>query len=82
MQRDLNLSIIQIKLDKCIFMAKKSVIERQRRREKLVKKYQEKRKSLKEKILYSKSFKDKLTIYSELQDLPRDSSKSRLVRLM
>lgn len=62
-------------------MAKKSVIERQKKREILVKKYESKRKNLKEKIIQASSFKEKLNICKQLQQLPRDSSKSRLIKL-
>ena len=60
-------------------MAKKSVIERQKKREILVKKFHEERKTLKESIINAKSFKEKLNFYIKLQKLPRDSSKSRLI---
>ncbi len=60
-------------------MAKKSVIARERKREALVKKYKEKRFSLKS-ILKdpSASFEDKEQASIQLQKLPRDSSSIRL----
>ena len=60
-------------------MAKKSIIERQKKREKLVEKYTTLRKELKKNIIEVKSFREKLEIYNKLQELPRNSSKSRLV---
>lgn len=61
-------------------MAKKSVVERQKKREILVKKYQEKRNFIKKNIKNAQSFTEKFDLYIELQKLPRDSSTSRLVR--
>lgn len=60
-------------------MAKKSVIEREKKRELLVKKYSELRNSLKEKIRNESSFEQKLYYCSLLQKLPRNSSNSRLI---
>ncbi|MCL4170133.1 UNVERIFIED_CONTAM: hypothetical protein GTU68_052983 [Idotea baltica] len=48
-------------------MAKKSLIARQKKREKLVDKYKIKRQNLK-----------KINLYNKLQKLPRDSSATRL----
>ena len=48
-------------------MARKALIAKQKRRERIVKKYEQKRKELKEK-----------GDYASLQKLPRDSSASRL----
>ena len=59
-------------------MAKKSIIERERKREILVKKYSDLRKSIKDKIKAEESFEKKLEYYSQLQNLPRNSSSSRL----
>ena len=59
-------------------MAKKSIVEREKKRETLVNKYSELRKSLKEKIKSEESFEKKLGYYSQLQKLPRNSSPSRL----
>lgn len=60
-------------------MAKKSIIEREKKREVLVDKYAILRKSIKEKIKSEESFEKKLDYYSQLQKLPRNSSPSRLV---
>ena len=60
-------------------MAKKSMIAREDKRNKLVKKYQAKRSALKEIIRDpNASFEDKETAHIQLQKLPRDSSSSRL----
>lgn len=60
-------------------MAKKSMIARENRRNKLVKKYQEKRRALKEIISDpDASFEAKENAHFQLQKLPRDSSPSRL----
>nr|YP_010700233.1 ribosomal protein S14 [Euglena deses]WCH63377.1 ribosomal protein S14 [Euglena deses] len=60
-------------------MAKKSIIERQKKREKLVKKYSLLRNDLKMKIKKTKSFEEKLVYYSKIQKLPRDSSNARII---
>ncbi|PKM10630.1 MAG: 30S ribosomal protein S14 [Gammaproteobacteria bacterium HGW-Gammaproteobacteria-3] len=60
-------------------MAKKSMIAREVKRNKAVKKYQEKRRALKEIIRDPQaSFEDKESAHIQLQKLPRDSSSSRL----
>lgn len=59
-------------------MAKKSIIERERKREGLVNKYSSLRKSIKDRIRSEESFEKKLEYYSQLQKLPRNSSPSRL----
>jgi len=59
-------------------MAKKSMIAREVKREKLVKKYASKRKELKEIInSESVSFEEKMQAVETLQCLPRDSSRAR-----
>lgn len=59
-------------------MAKKSMIEREKKRKHLVINYREKRKALKEEIKTTELFEEKLTIHRKLQLLPRDSSATRL----
>jgi small subunit ribosomal protein S14 len=60
-------------------MAKKSMIAREHKRIKQVKKYQAKRKALKDIIRDPMaSFEDKETAQLRLQKLPRDSSASRV----
>lgn len=62
-----------------IFMAKKSIVQREKKRKALVKKYSTLRSTLKEKIIDEKSFEKKLDLYHKIQKLPRNSSPSRLV---
>jgi small subunit ribosomal protein S14 len=60
-------------------MAKKSMIAREDKRKKLVKKYDVKRKALKEIIRDpNATFDDKETAHFQLQKLPRDSSVTRV----
>lgn len=59
-------------------MAKKSMIERQRKRVKLVKKYQTKRLELKQKMQESTNLEASFAFRLELQSLPRNSSPTRL----
>jgi small subunit ribosomal protein S14 len=59
-------------------MAKKSMIEREKKRQKLVDKYAEKRSSLKEQIAQSTSQQEKINLHRELQQLPLNSSRNRL----
>ena len=59
-------------------MAKKSMIERELKRQRLVMKYAEKRANLKEQIKQAVFLKEKLAIHRKLQQLPRNSSAVRL----
>jgi small subunit ribosomal protein S14 len=59
-------------------MAKKSMIEREKKRIKLYKKYSFKRANLLQKYNNEKSFNLKLELHSKLQKLPRNSSKTRI----
>nr|AYJ22357.1 ribosomal protein S14 [Avrainvillea sp. HV04061] len=59
-------------------MARKAVIERQKKRQKLVLKYFEKRQILKSEIKNSKSSIEYFKFYKQFQKLPRDSAKVRL----
>jgi small subunit ribosomal protein S14 len=59
-------------------MAKKSMIERQKKRQRLTVKYKDKRLALKKRITATELFEEKLTIHCKLQALPRDSSATRL----
>lgn len=61
-------------------MAKKSSIERNNKRKKLVKKYQNRREVLKKELNQAFSLKDKWIIQRELQSLPRNSSPNRVHR--
>lgn len=59
-------------------MAKKSMIERERKRYLLVTKYKEKREFLKEQINNASSMEQKFTLHRKLQNLPRNSAPVRL----
>jgi small subunit ribosomal protein S14 len=59
-------------------MAKRSMIERELKRSKLVQKYKNKRKQLLEEFLNSSNYEEKLIIHSKLQQLPRNSAQVRL----
>nr|QKV46201.1 ribosomal protein S14 [Phegopteris decursive-pinnata] len=59
-------------------MAKKSLIEKERKKKKLVKKYEVTRQSLKKRIKSSLLIQDKLTTSKRLQSLPRNSAPVRL----
>ena len=58
-------------------MAKKSMVEREKKRAKLVAKYLKKRKELKEQFRQAKDPLEKLEIHRKLQKLPRNSAPSR-----
>jgi len=59
-------------------MAKKSMIEREKKRIKLNNKYALKRVSLLEKYKNEKNFNLKIEIHSKIQKLPRNSAKNRI----
>lgn len=59
-------------------MAKKGMIEREKRRERLVAKYAEKRQALKEQFNRATSQQEKLDLHRQLQQLPRNSARVRL----
>ena len=59
-------------------MAKKSMIQRELKRQRLVMKFAKKRENLKELINQASSLKEKLDLHRELQKLPRNSSSVRL----
>lgn len=59
-------------------MAKKSIIEREKKRQKLVIKHISKRYSLKLQIKQASFLEEKLAIQRKLQQLPRNSSPVRL----
>ncbi|MEO0456178.1 MAG: 30S ribosomal protein S14 [Cyanobacteria bacterium P01_A01_bin.114] len=59
-------------------MAKKSMVARQRKREKTVAKYAEKRKALLEAFQKAPNQAEKLAIHRKIQQLPRNSSPTRL----
>ena len=59
-------------------MAKKSMIEREKKRQRLVIKYETKRIELRNSIRKSKSYQEKLDLYTQLGKLPRNSLPIRL----
>ncbi len=59
-------------------MAKKSMVERERKREKLVAKYAEKRAALLEEFRQAEDPSVKFEIHRKIQQLPRASSRTRL----
>jgi small subunit ribosomal protein S14 len=58
-------------------MAKKSMIEREKKRSRLVEKYAEKRAELKEQFRVAQTASEKLEIQREIQQLPRNSAPTR-----
>nr|YP_009455810.1 30S ribosomal protein S14 [Dictyopteris divaricata]YP_010205315.1 30S ribosomal protein S14 [Grateloupia livida]AQZ25027.1 30S ribosomal protein S14 [Dictyopteris divaricata]UAV85884.1 30S ribosomal protein S14 [Grateloupia livida] len=59
-------------------MAKQSMIEREKKRVKLVNRYNEKRKLLLSEFKESKTFLDKQVIHQKIEKLPRNSSNIRI----
>ncbi|MBZ8179813.1 30S ribosomal protein S14 [Oscillatoria salina] len=59
-------------------MAKKSMIEREKKRRETVEKYAQKRAELKEQFRKAESQAEKLEIHRQIQNLPRNSSKVRV----
>jgi small subunit ribosomal protein S14 len=59
-------------------MAKKSMIEREKKRQRLVIKYETKRIELKNSIRQAKSYQQKLDLYMKLDELPKNSLSIRL----
>jgi small subunit ribosomal protein S14 len=59
-------------------MAKKSMIEREKKRKALVEKYAQKRQDLKEQFDSAASQLEKMEIHRKIQQLPRNSSKTRV----
>ena len=58
-------------------MARKSLIEREKKRAHLIEKYAAKREDLKEQFRQADNAQDKLDIHRQIQQLPRNSSPSR-----
>nr|QCI08144.1 ribosomal protein S14 [Polyneura bonnemaisonii] len=58
-------------------MAKKNMIQREKKRLKLIKKYEEKRKKIKELIYIEKNFNNIIELQKKLQKLPRNSMMCR-----
>ncbi|MFB2937159.1 30S ribosomal protein S14 [[Phormidium ambiguum] IAM M-71] len=59
-------------------MAKKSMIEREKKRQKLVEKYAEKRENLLDQFASATTQQEKLAIHRQIQQLPRNSAPTRL----
>ena len=59
-------------------MAKKSMVERELKRQRLVNKYAHKRASLKEQMKVASSLEERLSLHRKLQQLPRNSAPVRL----
>ncbi|MBD1852349.1 30S ribosomal protein S14 [Leptolyngbya sp. FACHB-711] len=59
-------------------MAKKGMIEREKKRQKLVAKYAQKREELLEQFSNTTSQQEKLEIHRQIQQLPRNSAPVRL----
>nr|QOS04583.1 30S ribosomal protein S14 [Sarcopeltis skottsbergii] len=59
-------------------MAKKSMIQRERKRQKLVTKYKQERNNIKNSIKLETNFIEKMELQKKLQKLPRNSSNCRL----
>ncbi len=59
-------------------MAKKSIIEREKKRQRLVDKYANKRQELKEQLRQTTHQQEKMDIRQQIQRLPRNSAPSRL----
>jgi small subunit ribosomal protein S14 len=61
-----------------ISMAKKSMIEREKKRHRLVAKYAQKREELKEQMVNAESQADRMDIHRQIQQLPRNSARVRV----
>ena len=59
-------------------MAKKSMVERERKRRRLVIKYSQKRNSLLQQMKQSSRLETRLDLHRKIQKLPRNSSPTRL----
>ena len=58
-------------------MSRKSLIEKEKNRKKLIQKYSQKRKHLKIQIKQSLFLEEKFILYRKLQNLPRNSNPTR-----
>lgn len=59
-------------------MSKKSLVEREKNKKRLVRQFLQKRKNLKFQIKQSKFLEEKFNLHRKLQKLPRNSSPTRL----
>ena len=62
-------------------MARKSIIEREKKKIKLVEKFSQKRAALKDEQRKAATFEEKMDIQRKLQKLPRNSNPSRVCLL-
>ena len=58
-------------------MAKKGMIQREYKRERLIAKYATKRESIKEDLKAAKSFQERVELYKKFERIPRNSAPSR-----
>jgi len=58
-------------------MAKQGMIQREKKRERLISKYAVKRESIKTKLLVANSFPERVKLYKQLEKIPRNSAPSR-----
>ena len=58
-------------------MAKQGMIQREKKRERLVTKHINKRESLKEELKATSSFQERVALYKKFERIPRNSSPSR-----
>jgi small subunit ribosomal protein S14 len=61
-------------------MAKKSMIERDKKRQSLAQKYYDRRQQLKKQIKEASSLEERFMLHRELQSLPRNSAPNRIQR--
>ncbi|NEQ39387.1 MAG: 30S ribosomal protein S14 [Okeania sp. SIO3I5] len=59
-------------------MAKKSMIEREKKRKRLVEKYADKREELKQQFMEAEDLEQKIELHRQLQRLPRNSAPNRV----
>lgn len=58
-------------------MAKQGMIQREKKRERLVAKYINKRESIKEELKNVSSFQERLVLYKKFENIPRNSAPAR-----
>jgi small subunit ribosomal protein S14 len=58
-------------------MAKKNMVEREKKRERLINKYGKKRKEIKESLKIADSYEARLDLYAKMEKLPNNSAPCR-----
>ena len=58
-------------------MAKKTMVEREKKRERLINKYGKKRKEIKESLKIADSYEARLALYAKMEKLPNNSAPCR-----